>query len=250
VESSDDDLTDMLAAWPHESGRVNVRLVAGRDGRAKIQVRVDLGILQLETSGRPDGLRPEGFESLLHLHRARLDAARKDDDGALVLSSDECAALREEAVQYYHRYVALFMLEDFAGVVRDTSRNLEVFDLCRRYGETEHDRDVLEQFRPYVVMMRTRAQAAEAIRAGDTRSALAAIDAGLEEIRSAFRDRGREDRFEGSSETQVLRGLRDAIVPKLPSSQRMELEERLRAAVLAENYELAAILRDELRMLD
>jgi len=49
---------------------------------------------------------------------------------------------------------------------------------------------------------------------------------------------------------QLLHGLRDALVPKLPSSQRMELEERLSAAISAENYELAAILRDELRMLE
>jgi protein-arginine kinase activator protein McsA len=40
------------------------------------------------------------------------------------------------------------------------------------------------------------------------------------------------------------------LVPKLPSSQRAELQERLRAAIDSENYELAAILRDELRLLD
>ena len=38
--------------------------------------------------------------------------------------------------------------------------------------------------------------------------------------------------------------MRDALVPKLPSSQRVELQERLQAAIDAENYELAAILRD------
>ena len=36
---------------------------------------------------------------------------------------------------------------------------------------------------------------------------------------------------------------------KLPASQKNELRERLRVAVEQENYELAAILRDELRML-
>jgi protein-arginine kinase activator protein McsA len=38
-------------------------------------------------------------------------------------------------------------------------------------------------------------------------------------------------------------------VPRLPPAQRAELEARLRAAIAAENYELAAILRDELRLL-
>ena len=55
--------------------------------------------------------------------------------------------------------------------------------------------------------------------------------------------------FNQANEVQVLRGMRDALVPKLPMSQRVELEERLRAAIDAENFELAAILRDELRML-
>ena len=43
--------------------------------------------------------------------------------------------------------------------------------------------------------------------------------------------------------------MRDALVPQLLPAQRSELEARLRAAIVAENYELAAILRDELRML-
>lgn len=248
------DLTTLLRAWPHEPGRVNVRLIQGRDGHPKIQVRVELGILQLEATGRPDGLRPEGRESLLDLVRERREAHAEAALGGpaepFVLNGEECAALREESVQYYHRYVALFVLEDFLGVVRDTTRNLEVFDLCRRHGESVQDRELLEQFRPYVLMMRTRAQASLAMRSGQTRVALAAIDAGLEELRRAFEDRGMPERYDGASEVQALRGMRELLVPKLPSSQRMELEERLRAALAAENYELAAILRDELRMMD
>ena len=37
------------------------RLVTARDGRSVVQVRLDLGILQLEIEGRPDGQRPHGF---------------------------------------------------------------------------------------------------------------------------------------------------------------------------------------------
>jgi protein-arginine kinase activator protein McsA len=44
--------------------------------------------------------------------------------------------------------------------------------------------------------------------------------------------------------------MRDALVSRLPTSERSELEERLRRAVSAENFELAAILRDELRSMD
>ncbi len=43
--------------------------------------------------------------------------------------------------------------------------------------------------------------------------------------------------------------MREALVPKLPVSQKSELKQRLKEAIANENYELASILRDELRML-
>jgi hypothetical protein len=125
-----------------------------------------------------------------------------------------------------------------------------VFDLCREFGETEADRTVLEQFRPPVLTMRARSAAEMALAAGKPKQALAALDHGLAELRAVFDDAGRGDEFDRANEVQLLRGMRDALVPKLPSSQRVELQERLRAAIDAENYELAAILRDELRLLD
>ncbi len=245
------DLTPILTSWPYEAGRINCRFVELPDSRRVLQIRLDLGVLQLETVGRPDGQRPDGHDSLLALHVARRErwSLVHGDDRGFVLSSEECAALREEAVQYYHRYVALLVLEDFDGVVRDTTRNIEAFDLCRDHGADEQDRDVLEQFRPYVIMMRARADAAKAVGTGEPNAAIAAIDRGLEEIRSALEDAGNAERFDSCNEVQLLQGMRDMLLPRLPVSQRSELEARLRAAIAAENYELASILRDELRML-
>ena len=40
-----------------------MRFVAGDDGREKIQMRIDLGLIQMETTGRPDGERPGGSTS-------------------------------------------------------------------------------------------------------------------------------------------------------------------------------------------
>lgn len=248
----DFDISQILSAWPHQPGRINVRRIIGTDGKPKLQIRIDLGVLQIEMEGRPDGLRPEGFDSLLDFQQDRLQRyiSETSASAGFVLSQDECRALREEAVQYYHRYVGLFALGDFAGVVRDTSRNLELFDLCADFGETELDRTVLDQFRPPVLMMRARSAAEMAIAAGQPKHALAALDRGLAELRGAFEEMGKAEEYEGANEVQLLRGMRDALVPKLPASQKVELQERLRAAIDAENYELAAILRDELRMME
>ncbi|MBT8486720.1 MAG: UvrB/UvrC motif-containing protein [Phycisphaerae bacterium] len=246
-----EDLSGFLAAWPHEPGRVNARLITGDDEREWVQVRLDLGVLQMSADGRPDGVYPENHESLLdyHVHRREQYVRQTSTSAGFVLSPDECRSLREEAVQYYHRYVALFAIGDYDRVIRDTSRNLRLFDLCRDCGAAEPDRTLLEQFRPHVITMRARAQAELAVAEQQPKQALAAIDAGLAELRAHLEEGGQTEAFERSSEAQLLRGMRDALIPKLPASQRVELEERLRAALDAENYELAAILRDELRLL-
>ncbi len=69
---SRDDLTDFLHSWPHEPGPINARRIVGGDGRAKLQIRIDLGVLQMEMEGRPDGQRFDGFDSLLSYQQDRL----------------------------------------------------------------------------------------------------------------------------------------------------------------------------------
>lgn len=246
------DLTELLNDWPYEPGRVNARRITGAGDRPKLQVRIDLGVLQMEMEGRPDGQRPNGFESLLEYQQDRRDryARESGEPEGFVLSQEECRALREEAVQYYHRYVALMSIGDFAGVARDTTRNLAVCDLCRGYAATEADRTLMEQFRPHVIMMRARADAEAALAAGCKGEALEAIDRGLAQLRTHLETDDGASLYEEANEVQVLRGMREALIPKLPVSQRTELQERLQAAIDAENYELAAMLRDELRLLD
>lgn len=245
------DLSRILSDWPYTAGRINVRIIQGDDGEPRVQMRLDLGILQMHTEGRPDGQRPRGFESLLEYHEARLDdhGAQHGSAAGFVLSEDECRELREEAVQFYHRYMALLVLEDFEGVVRDTSRNLRVLDLCGKFAETEGDRQALEPFRAYITMMRARALASQAIKDNEPKAAVHALDEGLEALKQHFNESGQENAFDQSSEVQMLQEMRAQLVPKLPVSPKAELKRRLQEALEKENYELAAILRDELKNL-
>jgi hypothetical protein len=304
VSLSSSDLSKFLAEWPYEPGQISVRLIQGDDGEPRVQLRVDLGVLQMVLDGRPDGQRPLGRESLLEHHESRLDEheAREGSPEGFTLTPEECRDLREEAVQYYHRYVCLTVLEDFDRVVRDTTRNLRVLDLCARHAEGADDKRVLEQFRPYITMMRTRALASQAVRDNEPKAAVFAIDQGLDALKAHFSrlhsdshesndphdphdsrdphdpadaadvsdlaeppgvgERGAEadeggeedaalltEAFDASPEVQALRAMRDALTPKLPVSQTTELKRRLADAIAKENYELAAILRDELKML-
>jgi len=130
------DLNTILKDWPHENGNVKVRKITGLDGREKLQLRVDLGVLQMEVTGRPDGERPHNCESLLEYHQRRaVRAAGKGED--YELTPEECAELQQEGIQYYHRYLSLFQVNDFAGVVRDTQRNLDLFTFVTEHTDRE-----------------------------------------------------------------------------------------------------------------
>ena len=125
------DLNTVLKDWPHEPGMIKVRKVTGLDGRDKLQLRIDLGVLQMEMTGRPDGLRPHGCDSLLSYHQNRAQVAEASGND-YELSPEDCSELQQEGIQYYHRYVSLFQLSDYAGVIRDTQRNLDLFGPPRR----------------------------------------------------------------------------------------------------------------------
>lgn len=250
TEGRSDDIADVLARWPYQSGQPNVRQFVGDDGEVRLQIRLDLGILQMFADGRPDGERPHGHESLLEYYEAAMeDSADQPEAERLKLSAEECSQLRDEALQYYHRYMAMLVLEEFDAVLRDTTRNLRVFDLCREHAETDEDRAALEQYRPYVLMVRTRALASQAIKDGETKAALFSVDQGLEQIRRVYADQGDAAAFERSQEVQMLRQMRESLAPKLPRTRREELKEELDAAVEAEDYERAARIRDELKKL-
>lgn len=269
------DLTKLLNEWAYEPGQVNVRLVQAEDGRMVVQMRVDLGVLQMELEGRPDGRTVEGHESLLEYYESMVapegggpgddDEEEGDGDGdgdgglageegevgsdGLQLDGEACRALREEAAQYYHRFVSLLVLDEYERVVEDTTRNLRVAELCAGYAEDDEDRAALEPFRPYLLMIRARALASLAIDDDEPKAAVVAIDEALDEIGRICESRGKLEDFETLDEVRLLRGMREALTPKLPVSAKEELRRRLDEAVARENYELAAILRDELRQM-
>ena len=147
---------------------------------------------------------------------------------------------------YYWRYLSLFVLEDFSGVVRDTARNLRVLDLCGKFAVDEQDQLVLEQYRPYIVMMNTRAQAS--IESGERRyaDALRTIDAGLAGIKDFFDRFAQDENFAEANEVRVLKRLAREIRKKLPVNPIERLERKLEKAVRDERYEEAAKLRDRI----
>ena len=247
-KASSKDITPVLKSWEYEAGTINVRKVSGIDGSPKLQMRLDLGLLQMEMTGRPDGDRPHGRESLLDFYEEQLrDHTRKNGtEMGFALTADQCQALREEAVMYYHRYLSLFVLEEFPGVVRDTDRNLRVLDICGKYATDEQDRLILEQYRPYITMMNARAQASIHLEYKRYAEAIKRVEEGMEKIRDFYERFGQEEAFAKSNEVRVLKRFAREIQRKLPVDPAERLRRKLERAVREERYEDAAKLRDEL----
>jgi hypothetical protein len=246
------DISRLLDQWEYQPGRISVRRFKAKDGTEKIQLRVDLGILQMNAAGRPDGKRPFGHESLLQHYEARLkdyQARHFGSDEGFVLKSEDCSKLQQEAIQYYHRYICLFELGDFQAVIRDTARNMEVFDFVSQYAESTEMAWLLQQFKPQLIMMRTRAQGAAALQADDFVQAIKLVELGVEEIREFLRQQSRQDLIDQSAEIQALESWIQEIREKRPLSEREKLENALNEAVGREDYEKAAQVRDALRNL-
>jgi hypothetical protein len=248
----DFDISRLLDDWEYQPGQVVVRRFSGRDGRDKIQLRVDLGLLQMNAEGRPDGKRPYGKPSLLEYYKARLAKyrqAHEDSEEGFKLGPEECAKLQLEALQYHHRYICLLQLEDYPAVIRDAERNLAVFEFVSKYAQAEEMVWALRQFQPQLLMVLTRARGAQALDAENYPLAIQHAEQGLEKIRAFFNDVGHAEGAEQSGEVQSLESWLEELRAKRPLSQRERLERALQEAVQREDYERAARVRDALRKL-
>jgi hypothetical protein len=238
------DITPILDGWDLDPDDFQVRIVAGVDGLDKIQRRVDLGLIQMELSGRPDGDRPFGMESLLDHHEARAKA-----EPGYELDTDACANLMREGVQYYQRYLAAFHLRRFDLVVRDTTRNLRLFAFVVKHAADPRDKVQFDQYRPYVTMMKAHARGAEALDRDDHDTALKAIEEGIAGIRAFLAEYDQdEDQIQCRELAKLLRIKRE-IEQSRPVGPAERLEKQLHLAVALENFEEAARLRDQLARL-
>ncbi len=249
----DSDITGILNDWSFKPGRVNVRRVVGKDGLEKIQMRLDLGLLQMVPTGRPDGQRPHGRESLLDYYELKLQQYKSEHDGddeGFEIDDSACANLRGEGLMYYHRYLAQFVLEDFASVERDTRRNLRMFDFSNRFAKEESDRFALEQYRPYVLMMHARARAYMALAENRSRAALEAAKDGISKIEAFYHRIGHNEAIDHCGQIALLRLLSKDIEAKIPVDPLSKLRVKLASAISEERYEDAASLQEQIHRVD
>jgi hypothetical protein len=242
------DLNSLLRDWPHEPGTIKVRKIIGLDGREKLQLRIDLGVLQMEIAGRPDGQRPHNCESLLIYHQRRAERAEARGE-TYELSSEQCNDLQQEGIQYYHRYLSLFQINDFPGVIRDTQRNLDLFAFVAEHADREEMIWSFQQFRPYVLMMNTRAKASIFLGDGKFAEAMREIEAGRDAIQDFFNQSSFSELAAKSSELAFLEEWLEEVASKRPLTRLEVMQREMEVAIASELYERAAELRDAIKLL-
>jgi hypothetical protein len=246
------DISDILNSWEYQAGQIVVRRFQGKDGQEKIQLRVDLGLLQMNALGRPDGKQPFGHETLFEHYKARLAKYKKENEESeegFKLDAEDCSKLQQEAIQFHHRYICLFQLKDYPGVLRDTERNIRVFDFVEQYAEARELAWSVMQLRPQLLMMQVRARATMAQEAGDHSAAMEVIASGIEELRAFFHKIDRPELSEQSGEIQSLEAFLEEIRSTRPLTDRERIEKALEEAIRREDYEKAAQYRDKLKNL-
>lgn len=249
------DITGILNEWSFDP-EANVRKIAGEDGVEKIQVRVDQGafqgILQLNLDGRPDGRRPHGQDFALDHYRGTLEQHRhqhETEDEGFALDGQACKELFDEGARVYERYAFLLQLKDYQRVVRDTERNMTLFRFVNRYAEQQQDRDNLERWWPYILRINGMAKAMLAVDDDDYDRALDIVHQTGDQIGSWPEVEAEEFFVERERSEAALEELEQELMQKRPLSHQEQLERSLQEAIDSEEFERAAVLRDEIAKL-
>jgi hypothetical protein len=235
------DIDALLASWPFRPGEVNARLVKAAGGREVIQMRVDMGLLQMETEFRPDGERPGGAETYFDYLVG--EAIREGDD--FELNDEQCAQADREFIQFYHRRVCWLSLREYAKAAKDADHSLAFMDFVRAHSPDEEWTLSHEQYRPFVLFHRVQAAALAALEDDGPEKAISEINLGLDRFRELFEEYDAADQFADDELVQRLGEMRENVRSRYDVG--LTLDEQLVEAVRAENYERAAELRDQLR---
>ncbi len=247
------DLDDLIQNWPYdpEPGEHLAREIRARDGRMVLQVRVELGVLQLEVAGRPDGSRPQGFVTYLDYLRHSAASRGQAPGGKSppwVMTPQQCAEADREFMQFYHRRIAWLALRRHDRAIQDADHTLALMDFVRRHANEDDYIASHEQFRGIVLFNRTEAAVAMALERHRPEEAIDALRDGVERLtvhqRSWWEPRDAAD----SPNPALIEQLRNyELEIRKKFSVEKTLREQLDEAVAREDYEQAARIRDQIR---
>ncbi|TWT40602.1 UvrB/uvrC motif protein [Phycisphaerae bacterium RAS1] len=246
------DLNELLDDWAATPGEVSARTIIGRDGIELIQLRVDLGVMQMFPDGRPDGARYRGFDAALTFieHEVRLMGPAP--------GPPDWQELERELFQTNYRRLALTAVaedslkrQDPGGARSALVRAVRDCDTCLRALELldEHRGGGPWTLRPTLVFNRGRLTVQLLVLEDHVEDAVDEAENGAAAMERLLGELGAdEDERRRDPGVTFLRDLarnlrRDYGIGKT-------LHEQLEEAIENEDFESAARLRDKLRQRD
>ncbi|MFM8735725.1 MAG: UvrB/UvrC motif-containing protein [Pirellulales bacterium] len=235
------DIDSLLRSWQFRPGEVTARLVKTRSGREVLQMRIDMGVVQMETDQRPDGQRPGGAETYYDYLVG--EVIREGD--AFRLTKEQCVEADREFVQFYQRRLCWLSLREYRRAARDADHSLAFMDFVREHSPDEEWTLSHEQYRPFVLFHRVQAAALAVLEEAGPESAIAEINGGLARFRELFARYDAEEQYADDELVKRLEEMRESVRQRYDTGR--TLSEQLAEAVKAEDYELAAKIRDRIR---
>ena len=244
------DLSYILNSWPYDE-RNNVRFIRSDDGSELMQIRLPLGIEQYNLNGRPDGRKPESGNHLLDVYQKK-EKVTKESGEVFILNDDDFRALREESLLYYYRYLILFQLGYYRRVVRDTDHNLSICLLVDQNYQGDEGKELL-QYRPYIRRINAISNAMIYLAENREDRAIEALRREITDIENLSHIDTQVFEFEKSRSirllTDVIRQVQTIYTQVGKRAFKENLAEELGRAVAVEDYERAALIRDQLKHL-
>ena len=174
------------------------------DGREVVVVQPNaFTISRIYATGRPDGMRPHGVDSYYDYFFAKLREYEEEQGTreGFQLESEEWETLFEESFHRYTRYLLFAGIKRWKDVQRDTAANIAVTNLAREYAPSEVAWRSY-QYKGYMLMMHSIANAELSLQEDDTATALQHIDTGIQQIGEFCGECLREEQGEAENITR------------------------------------------------
>ena len=248
------DLHLLMSDWHCPEHQICARTIRGSDGRELVQLRVDLGVLQMFADGRPDGACVHGVDTALSFVERELAAGRP-------VAAHDWQELHRELQQFNYRRLALCTLADTPELAVQPQTLREV--LTRAGRDIAHLRRTLELVErsepdgrpaypglmPTLVFSDVRVRARLFLLDGRVEDAIETLEAGLETLDGILAQAGADEETRGA-EPGLLMLREQARHLRREHGVERTLREQLDEAVEREEFEQAARLRDALQRRD
>lgn len=176
-------LDDVLEELSFDADQ-QVRILQTCDDREVIIIQPNaFTISRIYATGRPDGRKPQGFESYHSYLCKKLDEYERQhgSDEGFSMETEEWQMLFDECYDRYIRYLLFAGIKRWTEVKQDTDQNLGVADMAYKYASPEITWQIY-QYKGYILMMNSIARAELALQINEHETAQQEIDKGIQKI--------------------------------------------------------------------